>query len=148
VGLFNRFHNPLSTQGRPELSVHPGSPVGRYPLKVVVTLGVDPEAVVGDPVLLVTTLVQRLKVAQDVCIGDLVAPPLTESGGDTTPVEQLIDRSAMQRTCRVLHPSRSAACLLVIQFCSGASSSGPLADNKVSSRFLMARSMAGSAGWR
>src|ERR1700752_5250894 len=39
--------------------LHPGSPVGRYRGILVVTLGVDPEAVIGDPVPLVTALVQR-----------------------------------------------------------------------------------------
>ena len=39
--------------------------LGRYPGNVVVTLGVNPEAVVGDPVPLATALLQGLKVAQD-----------------------------------------------------------------------------------
>ena len=51
-------------------SWHPGSPVGHYPGQVVVTLGVDPQAVVGDPVPLVTALVEGLEVAQDFCVGN------------------------------------------------------------------------------
>jgi hypothetical protein len=36
---------------RHQLLVHPGSPVGRYGSVVVMPLGVDPEAVIGYPVL-------------------------------------------------------------------------------------------------
>src|SRR5258705_11485774 len=47
----------LSPWGIHQLLVHPGSPVGRYRGMVVVTFGVDPEAVTGYPVPLVTALV-------------------------------------------------------------------------------------------
>jgi hypothetical protein len=41
----------LSPWGIHQLLVHPGSPVGRYRGMVVVTFGVDPEAVIAASVL-------------------------------------------------------------------------------------------------
>ena len=69
LGLFDRRPTPrYPRRAFLELLGHPGSPVGRYPGKVVVTLGVDPEGVVGDPVPLVTALVEGLRVAQDLSV--------------------------------------------------------------------------------
>jgi len=64
---------PASPQGLlelPELLVRPGSPVGHLPGKVVVTLGVNPEGGVSDPVSLVTALVESRQVTQDLGVGD------------------------------------------------------------------------------
>jgi len=49
--FFNR--SPNTAQGIPELVDHPGSPVCSYSAYVVMPLGVNPEALVGDPVALV-----------------------------------------------------------------------------------------------
>ena len=62
---FQQVYTALSLQDLPELLIHASAPVARYPGRVVVTLGVNPEAVIGDPVSLATTLLQGLKVAQD-----------------------------------------------------------------------------------
>ena len=48
--FFNR--SPNTAQGIPELVDHPGSPVCSYSAYVVMPLGVNPEALVGDPVSL------------------------------------------------------------------------------------------------
>ena len=42
----DRSYTLLSPEGIHQLLVHPGSPVGRYPGKVVMPLGVNPEAVI------------------------------------------------------------------------------------------------------
>ena len=50
----------------------PSSPIAVSPkLKhcAAAPLGVDPEAVIDDPVLVVTALVQGLQVTQDICVG-------------------------------------------------------------------------------
>ena len=77
-----------------QLLLHPGSPVGRYPGKVVMPLGVDPEAVIGYPVPLVTALIQRLQVTQDICVGDHVSRATAQDDRGTVPVEQLVDQNA------------------------------------------------------
>jgi hypothetical protein len=69
---FDRAANTLSPQGLLELLVRPGVPVGRFPGEAVVTLAVDPEGVVGDPVSCVTALVEWLQAAQDLGEGDAV----------------------------------------------------------------------------
>src|SRR6478736_7106316 len=61
---------------------------------VVVTLGVDPEAVIGDPVPLVTALVQGLQVTQDICVGDQVSLATAQDDRGTVPVQQLVDQNA------------------------------------------------------
>src|SRR6185436_13749533 len=70
------------------------SPVGRYPGKVVMPLGVDPEAVVGYPVPLVTALVQGLQVTQDICVSDHVSLATAQDDRGTVPVQQLVDQNA------------------------------------------------------
>src|SRR6476660_8122363 len=57
-------------------------------------LGVDPEAVIGDPVPLVTALIQRLEVTQDVCVGDQVSLATAQDDRGTVPVQQLVDQNA------------------------------------------------------
>src|SRR6476620_12801784 len=92
--LFNRSYTPLSPQGLLELLEllrHPGSPVGRCPGQVVVALGVDPEAVVGDPVPLVMALVKGRQVTKDICVGDQESLATAQNDRDTAPVQQLID---------------------------------------------------------
>src|SRR6478752_7158563 len=84
----------LSPERIHQLLVHPGSPVGRYRGMVVVTLGVDPEAVIGDPVPLVTALIQGLQVTQDICVGDQVSLATAQDDRGTVPVQQLVDQNA------------------------------------------------------
>src|SRR6476659_5203171 len=74
--------------------MRPGSPVGRYPGMVVVTLGVDPEAVIGYSVLLVAALVHGLQVTQDICVGDQVSLATAQDDRGTVPVQQLVDQNA------------------------------------------------------
>ena len=57
-------------------------------------LGVDPQGVVGDPVPLVTALIEGLQVAQDICVGDQVCLARAQDDRDTVPVQQLIDDNA------------------------------------------------------
>src|SRR5258707_2778841 len=61
---------------------------------VVVTLGVDPEAVIGDSVLLVTTVVEGLQVTQDICVGDHVSLATAQDDRGTVPVQQLVNQNA------------------------------------------------------
>src|SRR5258705_10052994 len=61
---------------------------------VVVTLGVDPEAVIGDSVLLVTAFVQGLQVTQDICVGDHVSLAAAQDDRGPVPVQQLVDQNA------------------------------------------------------
>jgi hypothetical protein len=77
-----------------ELLSRPGSPVGHSPGKAVVTLDVDPKAVVGDPVSRVTALVEGLQVTQDLGEGDPVNLATAPNDRDTAPVQQLIDQNA------------------------------------------------------
>ncbi len=55
--------------------------------------GVDPEALVGDPVHLVTALVEGRQVAQDICVGDPVNLATAQNDRDTAQVQQLIDQT-------------------------------------------------------
>ena len=57
-------------------------------------LGVHPEAVIGDPVLIVTALVQGLQVTQDICLGDHVSLATAQDDRGTAPVQQLVDQNA------------------------------------------------------
>ncbi len=77
------------TKGFPEHLFHPGRPVGRSPGDVAVTLGVDPEAVVGDPVPLVAALAES---AQDVGVTDNVPLATLQNDRNTAPVQQPVDR--------------------------------------------------------
>src|SRR6478672_690919 len=56
-------------------------------------LGVDPEAVIGDPVPSVTALIQGLQVTQDICVGDQVSLATAQDDRGTLPVEQLVDQN-------------------------------------------------------
>src|SRR5277367_146657 len=57
-------------------------------------LGVDPEAVIGYPVPLVTALVQGLQVTQDICVGDHVSLATAQDDRGTVPIQQLVDQNA------------------------------------------------------
>src|SRR5258707_11331046 len=57
-------------------------------------LGVDPEAVIGYSVLLVTALVQGLQVTQDICVGDHVSLVTAQDERGAVPVQQLVDQDA------------------------------------------------------
>src|ERR1700750_2017484 len=57
-------------------------------------LGVDPEAVISYPVLLVTALVQGLQVTQDICVADHVSLATAQDDRGTVPVQQLVDQNA------------------------------------------------------
>src|SRR5271166_2567839 len=86
--------HPSSPQGLLELLERPGSPVGHSPGKAVVTLEVDPQAVVGDPIPLVTALVKGFQGAQDLGESDPVCLATLPNDRDTAPVQQLIDDNA------------------------------------------------------
>src|SRR5258705_4373812 len=75
---------------------------------VVVTLGVDPEAVIGDSVLLVTAFVQGLQVTQDICVGDHVSLATAQDDRGTVPVQTRMSHCAA-RGSGLLSPSTSDA---------------------------------------
>src|SRR6478609_403484 len=97
MAIRHACYTPLSTQRLLELLEllgHPGARVGRYPGQVVVTLGVDPEAVVGDPVPLVTALVEGRQGAQDLGDSDPVCLAKAEIDRNTAPVQEVVDDNA------------------------------------------------------
>jgi hypothetical protein len=59
-----------------------------------VPLGVDPEAVVGNPALLVTAAVEGLQVTQDVCLADCVNLAPAAADWRAGPVQQFVDDNA------------------------------------------------------
>ena len=58
------------------------------------TLGVIPQALVGDSVPVVTALVERLKVTQDVGESNPMKPSTAQKDRDTAQVQQLIGEAA------------------------------------------------------
>src|SRR6476620_5048239 len=88
-----RFDLPARLRAGNDGAVHSGSPVGRYPSIIVMPLGVHPEAVIGDPVPLVTALIQRLEVTQDICVGDHMSLATAQDDRGTLPVQQLVDQN-------------------------------------------------------
>jgi hypothetical protein len=75
--------------------VDPDLPICRYSRRVVVPLVVDPQAVIGYPVSLVTARIQRLKLTQNIYVGDGVSLATTaQIDWGTKPVEQLVDSNA------------------------------------------------------
>jgi hypothetical protein len=78
----------------PHLRVEPGSPVRRYPGKVVVTLGVDPEAVVGDPVPFRAPLVDGLQRGQDRAVRDPTCLAAAYRDGNSVPIKESINETA------------------------------------------------------
>jgi hypothetical protein len=70
-------------------------PIRRYPGRVVVPLGVDPQAVIGYPVPLVTSRIQGLHLTQNIYVGDRVSLAMTaQIDCGAVPVQQLVDPNA------------------------------------------------------
>jgi hypothetical protein len=86
--------HPLRAQDLPELPGNPGAPVGRCPGKVVVTMEVNPQGVVGDPASVGTALVEGRQVAQDLGESDPVYLATAQNDRDTAPIQEVVDDNA------------------------------------------------------
>jgi hypothetical protein len=63
-------------------------------------LGVDPEAVIGYSVLLVTAFVQGLQVTQDICVGDHASLAAAQDDRGTAAFCTLNSQAIMTAYCR------------------------------------------------